>query len=43
MIGLALGQFLFGPISDVFGRKRIATILMMIYLVATFYLYLPVT
>lgn len=36
MIGLALGQFLFGPISDVFGRKRIATILMMIYLVATF-------
>ncbi|WP_367122015.1 multidrug effflux MFS transporter [Staphylococcus capitis subsp. urealyticus] len=36
MIGLALGQFLFGPISDVFGRKRIGTILMMIYLVATF-------
>lgn len=36
MIGLALGQFLFGPISDVFGRKRIAKILMMIYLVATF-------
>lgn len=36
MIGLALGQFLFGPISDVFGRKRIATILMMIYLGATF-------
>lgn len=36
MIGLALGQFLFGPISDVFSRKRIATILMMIYLVATF-------
>ena len=36
MIGLALGQFLFGPISDVFGRKRIVTILMMIYLVATF-------
>ncbi|WP_367121491.1 multidrug effflux MFS transporter [Staphylococcus capitis] len=36
MIGLALGQFLFGPISDVFGRKRIATILMMIYLIATF-------
>lgn len=36
MIGLALGQFLFGPISDVFGRKRIDTILMMIYLVATF-------
>lgn len=36
MIGLALGQFLFGPISDVFGRKRIATILMIIYLTTTF-------
>lgn len=36
MIGLALGQFLFGPISDVFGRKRIATILMIVYLIATF-------
>jgi MFS family permease len=24
MIGLALGQFIFGPLSDAFGRKRIA-------------------
>lgn len=35
MIGLALGQFLFGPISDVFGRKRVAITLMFVYLIAT--------
>lgn len=35
MIGLALGQFLFGPISDVFGRKRVAMILMIGYFIAS--------
>ena len=24
MIGLAIGQFLFGPLSDAFGRKEVA-------------------
>ena len=35
MIGLALGQFLFGPISDVFGRRRVAMILMIGYFIAS--------
>ena len=30
MIGLALGQFIFGPLSDAFGRKRIAVSILII-------------
>ncbi|MBF7020317.1 multidrug effflux MFS transporter [Staphylococcus sp. 18_1_E_LY] len=35
MIGLALGQFTFGPLSDAFGRKKIALIIISIYTVAS--------
>ncbi len=35
MIGLAIGQFLFGPLSDVYGRKMVALILLAVYLIAT--------
>ncbi|WP_204193512.1 multidrug effflux MFS transporter [Staphylococcus sp. GDY8P47P] len=35
MIGLALGQFLFGPLSDAFGRKRMVLIILCIFLLAT--------
>ena len=31
MIGLALGQFLFGPLSDAFGRKRMGLIILCIF------------
>ncbi|MCG7338120.1 multidrug effflux MFS transporter [Staphylococcus sp. ACRSN] len=36
MIGLALGQFTFGPLSDAFGRKKIALIIITIYAIASF-------
>ena len=35
MIGLALGQFLFGPLSDAFGRKRMGLIILCIFFLAT--------
>lgn len=35
MIGLAIGQFVFGPLSDVLGRKKIALILLIGYLIAS--------
>ena len=34
-IGLALGQFIFGPLSDIFGRKKVVLILIAVYTVAT--------
>ena len=36
MIGLAIGQFTFGPLSDAFGRKKIALIIISIYAIASF-------
>ncbi|MEJ7495460.1 multidrug effflux MFS transporter [Staphylococcus pasteuri] len=35
MIGLALGQFFFGPLSDAFGRKKVALTILVIYLLAS--------
>ncbi|MEX2949362.1 multidrug effflux MFS transporter [Staphylococcus warneri] len=35
MIGLALGQFFFGPLSDAFGRKKIALTILVIYMLAS--------
>ncbi|MCI2913453.1 multidrug effflux MFS transporter [Staphylococcus hominis] len=35
MIGLALGQFVFGPLSDVLGRKRIALIILSVFVLAS--------
>ena len=35
MIGLALGQFFFGPLSDAFGRKKIAFTILVIYMLAS--------
>ena len=35
MIGLALGQFIFGPLSDAFGRKRIAVSILIIFILAS--------
>nr|WP_272107593.1 Bcr/CflA family efflux MFS transporter [Staphylococcus sp. NRL 22/194] len=35
MIGLALGQFLFGPLSDVFGYKRMGIITLCIFLLTS--------
>lgn len=35
MIGLALGQFLFGPLSDAYGRKRMGLIILCIFFFAT--------
>lgn len=35
MIGLALGQFIFGPLSDVFGRKKIALIILSVFVLAS--------
>lgn len=35
MIGLAIGQFVFGPLSDVLGRKKMALILLIGYLIAS--------
>lgn len=36
MIGLAIGQFIFGPLSDAFGRKKVALIIIAIYIIASF-------
>lgn len=36
MIGLALGQFIFGPLSDIYGRKRIALIILSIFFLSSF-------
>ncbi|MDS3888956.1 Drug resistance transporter, Bcr/CflA family [Mycobacteroides abscessus subsp. abscessus] len=35
MIGLALGQFIFGPLSDVFGRKKIALMILSVFVLAS--------
>lgn len=35
MIGLALGQFLFGSLSDAYGRKRMGLIILCIFFLAT--------
>ncbi|MCU5747125.1 multidrug effflux MFS transporter [Staphylococcus sp. SQ8-PEA] len=35
MIGLAIGQFLFGPLSDAFGRKKVALIIIAVYVLAS--------
>ena len=35
MIGLALGQFLLGPLSDAFGRKRMGLIILCVFFLAT--------
>jgi DHA1 family bicyclomycin/chloramphenicol resistance-like MFS transporter len=35
MIGLALGQFFFGPLSDAFGRKKVALTILVIYMLAS--------
>ena len=36
MIGLAIGQFIFGPLSDAYGRKKIALIIIILYAIASF-------
>lgn len=36
MIGLALGQFIFGPLSDIYGRKKIALMILSIFLLSSF-------
>ncbi|OIJ31006.1 MULTISPECIES: multidrug effflux MFS transporter [Staphylococcus] len=36
LIGLAIGQFIFGPLSDAFGRKKIALIIIAIYVLTSF-------
>ncbi|PTE70172.1 Bcr/CflA family drug resistance efflux transporter [Staphylococcus devriesei] len=35
MIGLALGQFLLGPLSDAFGRKKMALIILSVFFLAS--------
>ncbi|WP_214307308.1 multidrug effflux MFS transporter [Staphylococcus pseudoxylosus] len=35
MIGLAIGQFTFGPLSDPYGRKKIALLIISIYVIAS--------
>ena len=35
MIGLALGQFLFGPLSDAFGRKKIGLMILSIFFLSS--------
>ncbi|WP_436861515.1 multidrug effflux MFS transporter [Staphylococcus caeli] len=35
MIGLAIGQFIFGPLSDAYGRKKIALIIISLYVIAS--------
>ncbi|MEN3089369.1 MAG: multidrug effflux MFS transporter [Staphylococcus pseudoxylosus] len=35
MIGLAIGQFTFGPLSDAYGRKKIALLIISIYVIAS--------
>lgn len=36
LIGLALGQFIFGPLSDALGRKKIAITILTIFILASF-------
>ncbi|MBO1198553.1 multidrug effflux MFS transporter [Staphylococcus simiae] len=36
MIGLALGQFIFGPLSDALGRKRVAVSILIIFVITSF-------
>ncbi|MGW8024249.1 multidrug effflux MFS transporter [Staphylococcus xylosus] len=35
IIGLAIGQFTFGPLSDAYGRKKIALLIISIYVIAS--------
>ncbi|SCS82841.1 multidrug effflux MFS transporter [Staphylococcus caeli] len=35
MIGLAIGQFIFGPLSDAYGRKKMALIIISLYVIAS--------
>jgi len=35
MIGLAIGQFTFGPLSDAYGRKKMALLIISIYVIAS--------
>ncbi|MEB8306923.1 multidrug effflux MFS transporter [Staphylococcus xylosus] len=35
MIGLAIGQFTFGPLSDAYGRKKITLLIISIYVIAS--------
>jgi len=37
MIGLAIGQFIFGPLSDAYGRKKMALIIISIYAIASLF------
>src|SRR5699024_6716049 len=36
MIGLAIGQFIFGPLSDAYGRKNIALTIIILYAIVSF-------
>lgn len=36
MIGLAIGQFIFGPLSDAYGRKKIALTIIILYAIVSF-------
>lgn len=37
MLGLALGQLVFGPLSDAYGRRRILLIAMLLFIVSTLF------